>query len=293
MIQKIGQLVDSSGNLPRDIIAKYDIKEVPLTFTFGGQKYYRENIDYSNNDFYLHMKEYPEQVPRTSAVNVNDWLKALEELYQKGCRRFIISTISSKLSATFQNAGIACNDFLSAKKDAEVELIDTNSCACGQAALEIKIAHLIKQSNLSWDDIVKRIKKIIPQVNSLFSVQELTYMKAGGRIGGATAFLGNLIKIKPVCEFINGEVQSLKAVRGRKKSLIYLTDLVASRITNINHVVIVTQNALCNDDEDFMIDYLRSKLNYQDEIYRGFVGTTVGAHSGPGSIGIGFIEERL
>lgn len=290
MKEKIAQLMDSAGNLPRDIFGRYTLREVPLYFSFDNNQYFRENIDISNKEFYLHMKKYPRQVPKTSAPNVYDWLNIIKELYDEGYNRFIVTTIASKLSASYNNAAAAFNMFQKTAQDIQVEVLDSQTCACGQAALEIKIAQMIQAGQMSWEEIVSRTKELIFKTASLFTVEELTYMKAGGRIGGAAAFLGSLIKIKPICEFINGTVHPVSVARVRKKALQYLIDICASRIGNLQESVIVAQNALCEEDEQFMVDGLKDRLGQDIQIYRSQVGTSVGSHSGPGSIGVGFVN---
>lgn len=291
MNEKIAQLADSAGNLPREMLEQYAIKEVPLYFSFDQEHYYRENIDCSNTDFYLHMKNEPQQIPKTSAPSIYDWLKGYREMYERGYNKFIVTTIASKLSASYQNALLARDMFRESIKDAKVEIFESGTCACGQAALEIKIAHMINCQKLGWEDITKRIGQVIPNAVSLFTVQELTYMLAGGRIGGAAAMLGNLVKIRPVCEFVNGVVHPIKAVRGRKRSLEYLINTCASRMKNVRNSVIITQQALCEEDELFIIKELKQKLGQDIHIFRSSVGTSVGSHSGPGAIGVGFIGD--
>ncbi|HWP96602.1 MAG TPA: DegV family protein [Syntrophomonadaceae bacterium] len=293
MNEEIAYLVDSAGSLPRGILKEYQIMEVPFYYTFDGKTYFRENVDGDNADFFRHMQEHPQQVPHTAAPNVNDWMQAFQKVGQQGFRKIIVTTISSGLSASFQNAHLARNMYLSSEEAAEIEIevMTSSSCACGQAALEIKIAQMIHENQLSWEEICLRAKALIPGLTTLFTVKNLIYMKAGGRIGGATAFMGRLINIKPICEFINGVVRPLKAVRGSKKALMAMADECCSRIKQVANPVICTQNALCEEDETFMIDYLHSLLGYDGPIYRGMLGAVVGAHSGPGSIGIGYVGE--
>lgn len=293
MREKIAHLVDSAGNLPREILNKYQIIEIPFYYTFDGKTYFRENVDEDNANFFRHMQEHPQQVPRTAAPNVNDWLQAFQRVCQQGFHKIIVTTISSGLSASFQNASLARNMYLLSEEahETEIEIMASSSCACGQAALEIKIAQMIHDDQLSWEEICLRVKALIPGLTTLFTVKNLIYMKAGGRIGGATAFMGRLINIKPICEFINGVVRPLKAVRGSKKALMAMADECCSRIKQVTNPVICVQNALCEEDESFMIDYLHSLLAYDGPIYRGMLGAVVGAHSGPGSIGIGYVGE--
>lgn len=287
----IAQIVDSAGNLPRNTLYKYNITEVPLYFSFNDDTYYRENVDCSNEDFYLRMQENPQQAPKTCAVNTYDWLQCFNELYEKGHKSLIVTTIAGKLSATYQNAIKAREMFLAAVNNARVEIIDTQTCACGQAALEIRIAQMIHELNLSWAELLDRAQAMIPNTTSLFSVRELTYMKAGGRIGGAAAFLGNIMKIQPICEFIQGSVHPIKAVRSRPRALKSMVDICAGRIANVKNTIVVTQNALCEDDELLIVELIKNKLGPELQIFRSRVGTSVGAHSGPGAIGIGLVSE--
>nr|WP_312576251.1 DegV family protein [Sedimentibacter sp.] len=290
MNNTICQIVDSSGSLPLNLIKKYNISEVPFYFKFKNTNYYKENVDYKMTEFYKHMEEYPDDIPKTSSPNIYDWLTIFDEQYAKGVKRYIVTTISSKLSSSHQTAIAAKKIFEEKNNDVNIEVISSNTCACGQAALEIGIAKMI-DSGKEFVDIINKIHKIVKNTNTLFVVNSLTYMKAGGRIGGATAFLGKLINIKPLCEFINGEVHPIKAIIGRKKSLKAMIDVAVSRIIDINKMIIIVQHAECKEDMEYICDYLREKTNNSIQIYNSNLGITVGAHSGPGAIGIGFIEQ--
>lgn len=290
MNKTICQIVDSSGSLPREFIKQYNISEVPFYFKFENTDYYRENVDYGINEFYKHMEEHPDDVPKTSAPNIHDWLTVFEEQYDKGAREYIVTTISSKLSASFQTAISAKEIFEEKNNDANIEVINSNTCACGQGALEIEIAKMIDSAR-KFGDIIETIHKMITNINTLFVVDSLKYMKAGGRIGGATASLGTILNIKPVSEFIDGEVHLIKMIHGRRKSLKAMIDIAVSRIIDINKVTITIQNAECQEDADYMSRYLREKTNDGCQIFTRSLGITVGAHSGPGAIGIGFVEH--
>jgi DegV family protein with EDD domain len=116
-------------------------------------------------------------------------------------------------------------------------------------------------------------------------------MKAGGRIGGATAFVGKMINIKPVCEFINGVVHPIRPVRSRHKALQTLVNEAVKRMARIQDAVICVQHALCQEDAEFLIQQLREKLNYSRPIYESPVGAVIGSHSGPTAIGIGIVPD--
>lgn len=289
MSKTICQIVDSSGSLPRDFVKEYNISEVPFYFKFENTDYYQENVDYETTKIYKHMEEHPNDVPKTSTPNIHDWLTVFEEQYIIGFKKFIVTTISSKLSTSFQTAISAKKEFKERHNDVHIEVINSNTCACGQAALEIGIAKMIA-SDRGFGDIIETIYKMVANTSSLFVVNSLTYMKAGGRIGGATAFLGKIANIKPVCEFIDGEVHPIKAIIGRKKSLKAMIDVATSRIADIDKMIVIIENAVCQQDADYMYNYLREKTNSSCQIFNSNLGITVGAHSGPGAIGIGFVE---
>jgi len=290
MNKTICQILDSSGSLPRDFIKQYNISEVPFYFKFDSTNYYRENVDYEISEFYKHMEKHPDDVPKTSAPNIYDWLAMFEEQYARGAKKYIVTTISSKLSSSFQTAISAKEIFEERNNDVHIEVISSNTCACGQAALEIGIAKMI-DSDRDFGDIIETIHKMVTNISTLFVVNSLTYMKAGGRIGGATAFLGKLINIKPVCEFMDGVVHPIKAIRGRNRSLKTMIDVAVSRIIDINKMIIIIQNAECQADADYICNYLRKKTNYSGQLFESNLGIIVGAHSGPGAIGIGYVEH--
>lgn len=289
MKRKIAQIVDSAGSIPREILERYRIGEVPFHINFGQQQY-RENVNISGKEFYQRMKKEPDLIPKTSAPGVYEWIEAFAQKYKDGFRDIIVTTIAQPLSVSVQSAAIAAHAFIEAYPDANVQVVETHTCACGQEVLEIRIASLIESGKLNINELVKRVEELIPQVVSLFSVNELTYMRAGGRIGGATAFLGKLIKIKPVCEFVDGVVQPIKAVRSRTKALSIMVDEAVKRIKRPEKTVICVQHAFCEENAEFLIARLREKLDFYGPIYQSPVSAIVGAHSGPGAIGIGFVE---
>jgi len=292
MSKTICQIVDSSGNLPRDFIEQHNISEVPFYFKFDNSDYYRENVDYSTNEFYKHLENNPDVIPKTSAPNIYDWLTVFEEQYARGAKKYIVTTISSKLSTSFQAAVSAKKIFEEKYNDIKMAVISSNTCACGQAALEIGIAKMI-DSGREFGDIAEKTNKLVTNVSTLFAINTLKYMKSGGRIGGASAFLGKLISIKPVCEFVDGVVLPIKAVIGRKYSLKAMIDVAVSRIIDVKKLIIIIQNAECQEDAGYIINYLRERTNYTGQIYKSDLGIIVGAHSGPGAIGIGFVGHPM
>jgi DegV family protein with EDD domain len=289
-MSKIAQIVDAASNLPKEIVEKYNILKIPFYITFNGKDYLVQGKDISDEEFYKKMAENPNNAPKTAAPSPEDWFNAFKERYDKGFKEIIATTISSDLSACYQNASIAKNDFTQQYQDSKITLIDTRICTAGQAALEIKIAQLINSGKKLFEEISKIAKESIKKTTTVFTVKTLKYMRAGGRIGGATQFVGTLLNIKPIMEFVDGVVKPIKSARSRKRSLDEMVNIIADRIKDPKKVILCTRNAMCEEDEEYMLGKLREKLNYEDEIYSGTLGAVIGAHSGPGAIGIGFTE---
>lgn len=289
MNKTICLVVDSSGNLSRDFLKQHNISEVSFYFKFKNTDYFKENIDYETSDFFKHMEKDPDDIPKTSAPNPHDWLSSFEEQYAKGARKYIVTTISSTLSSSFQTATIAKQIFEDKYDDIQIEVIDSNTCAGGQAALEIWIAKMIL-GDKKYNYIIDAIYKLLPDLNTIFVVDSLKYMNAGGRIGEAAMFLGKVINIKPISELVKGEVKVIKPMIGRKKSLRKMVDVAISRIENIYNTIIVIQNAGFQQDAEYLYDYIKETTNNKAEIFKSNLGITVGAHTGPGTMGIGFLE---
>lgn len=294
MKNQICLIVDSSSSLPRDVIAQYGIGEVSFYYRFGENDYTHEKAGSGIQDFYLHMEQDPYDLPHTAAPNIEDWDKVLEEWYQKGAKDFILMTIASALSASLMSADSAGRMLKERHEDVRITAFDSMTCACGLGAFEIAVAQMI-EAGWPYERIVETAESMTKpgQITSLFTVRDLTYMKAGGRIGGAAAFIGNLVSIKPVCEFIDGVVHPVRAVPGRRRSLRSMIDTAVSRIDDPEHTIITMQHALYPEDAEFMVRHLHDRMGQELPVYVTDLGIVVGTHSGPGAIGIGLARSMI
>lgn len=285
-------IVDSSSSLPRETLEQYGIGEVPFYYRFSGTEYQREHAGSGTDEFYGHMERDPRDIPKTAAPNIEDWGRTMETWYEKGARQFIIMTIASALSASLMSADQAGKQMEERHPDVQVVAFDSMTCACGLESFEIAVAEMI-EAGWPFEKIVETAKSMTKAgvVTSLFTVRELTYMRAGGRIGGAAAMMGRLTGIKPVCEFIDGVVHMVKPIPGRRRSLKYMVDTAVSRMTDIEHQIISVQHALFPEDADFIVKYFHEKIGFPKRVHVSNLGIVVGTHSGPGAIGIGFVRN--
>ncbi|RAO99405.1 fatty acid-binding protein DegV [Petrotoga sp. 9PW.55.5.1] len=287
---KIGIIADSGGYLPSEVLEKYDVSLVPFYITLDGENYLVQGKDITDKELYKKMKDDPNLLPKTSAPNPEDWYNNILSKYEKGHKNILITTISSKLSSSFSNANVAKESFEKKYPDCKIKIIDTKTCSGGQAALENKIYEIIEKGKNTIEQLYEISKGLIEKTHTIFTVKSLKYMSAGGRIGGAAKFLGMMLRVNPISEFIEGEVKPIKLARSRKKALEGMADIVVTRISNLSNLIFHTRNALFDEDENYFVNLLKEKLNGKVEIQSGPLESVIGVHGGPGTIGIGFVE---
>lgn len=293
-MEKIGLIVDTAGDIPREIVKEFNIIEVPFFLYFEGEEnvVYKENITLQPEDFFRIMRE-KKKHPRTSQPNMEDYLKPMEELVNEGYKNILVMTLSSKFSGSNQSAQLAKDEMKKKYPDVRVEVFDTKSATLGEGIQQIIAAKMIKKGALSFDEIIKKLEIIRNKTKVFFTVEDLYFFYLGGRLGKGQAFLGNIMNLKPIMAVEDGEVAPVEKVRGRKKSLTRIAELAKENIKDYEHLVIGSPHADCPDDQLFLIEYFREITGYKGEIITRIMGTTIGAHPGPGTTGLCFFEEDL
>jgi DegV family protein with EDD domain len=293
-MEKIGLIVDTAGDLPREIVKEYNIVEVPFYLYFEGEEnvIYKENVTLQPEEFFKIMRE-KKKHPRTSQPNMEDYLKPIENLINDGYKNILIMTLSAKFSGSNQSAQLAKEETKKNYPDVRVEVFDTKSATLGEGIQQIAAAKMIRKGALSFDEIIKKLEMIRNKTKVFFTVEDLYFFYLGGRLGKGQAFLGNIMNLKPIMAVEDGEVAPIEKVRGRKKSLTRIAELAKEHIKSYEHIVIGSPHADCPDDQLFLIEYFREITGYKGEIITRIMGTTIGAHPGPGTTGLCFYEEDL
>lgn len=293
-MEKIALIVDTAGDLPRDIVREYEIKEVPFYLYFEGEEgvMYKENVTITPEEFYKIMRK-KKKHPRTAQPNMEDYLSVYEEAIKEGKDKILVMTLSAKFSGSFQSAILAKEEIKKKYPDIEVEVLDTKSATFGEGIQQITAAKMIKKGTLSFKEIIEKLKEIREKTNVIFTVEDLYFFYLGGRLGKGKALMANLMKVKPIMDIEDGEVGPIEKVRGRKKSLVRIVEIAKERIRDIDKLVIGSPHADCKEDQEFLIHLFRKETGYMGPIYTRIMGTTIGAHPGPGTTGLCFFEEDL
>jgi DegV family protein with EDD domain len=277
---KVKVVTDSTASLLPEEIARYDVRVVPLKVIFGTDVY-REGSDITNDEFYRRLAK-GSKIPTTSAPAVGDFTQVYGELAERG-HPILSLHISSKLSGTV-NAALAARDEV---PQAQIEVVDAYS---GALRMLIAPAARVAERGLSLPQLKASIEKLNASIETIGMFDTLEYVWKGGRIGGARALLGTLLRIKPLLSFRGGAVRVLGRVRTSTKAIEYILEFMGERIREgvPIHVGIVHARGL------------ESALALKKEVEATFncaelelveLGPVLGAHLGPGFFGIGFYSD--
>ena len=268
-------ICDSISDLPIEIIEKYDIEIIPLTVLFNGKEYLDgENL--SNTEFYKMLRE-SDSMPKTSQATYAQFKSVFEKYNDKD---ILYIAGSSSASGTYQSSIIAKND-----GHDNVTVFDTQNLSIGSALFVIKACEMVEKG-YSIKEIASKLEELKSSDEVIFSVDNLEYLKMGGRISSTKAILGNLLSIKPILEVKDGLVAQKSQVRGKKQIYSTLVNSLVNKYGNdlSNRTIII--GAGDNEDDFNILKETLLKEATVKELYFVNIGCVVCSHSGPGIVGI-------
>jgi DegV family protein with EDD domain len=272
-------VTDSTAYLPEATVRQYDICVVPLYVHFG-EEAFREGVELSNPEFYARLKEAPE-LPTTSQPSAGEFAQVYEELAHAG-HEILVLTISSRLSGTW-NSAMAAREML---PEAKISVVDSLTTSIGLRLL-VEAAIEATTRGATLDEVVAHIEEIKTRLHVLFVVDTLEYLAKGGRIGNAKAFLGTLLKVKPILVLQDGVIGPLEQVRSRRKALCRMLGLAQEYVnSNGAQARIALTHALAEEEAQAFSQDLQARLGCREPSISE-LGPVIGTHTGPGVIGIG------
>lgn len=280
-------VTDSSCDIDAATLNKWNVKFFPLVFAFNGEDKEYNNGDLTSKEFYERMRN--GEIAHTSAANVDTISKVFEVELQNG-NDILYIAFSSGLSTTYNSGRIAAEDMRAKYPERTITVIDSLSASAGMGLL-LKLAVDKKNEGKSLQEVADFVENTKLNLCHWFTVDDLKYLKRGGRISSTVALVGTLLNIKPVLHMDNeGHLISMTKVRGRKAALKALADKVGELALNTSDTIYVSHGD-CMDDVDELNKIL--KQDYNNEIkYIADVGAVIGAHSGPGTLAIFFLGKE-
>jgi len=271
-------VTDSASDLAPDLAERHDITVVPLTIRFGDEEFL-DRRDLTPDEFWSRCATSP-VLPETSAPSPGAFQDAFEKASGAGYDGAVCICLSAALSATLQAATAAAQ---SVADDFPVRVIDSRSITMGQGLMALAAARLSAEGK-AIDDVAGLTHELITRTRVFGALDTLDYLKKGGRIGGASAFLGSLLSIKPIIEVRDGVVEAESRQRTRTRSLRYLVDKVRQQGT-IEQLSVLS--AAAPDVEDLLT--MLAEVYPREDTILADVGPIIGAHSGPGTVGVTFL----
>jgi DegV family protein with EDD domain len=277
-MSKIALVTDSTCSMPQELIDKYNITVAPQVIIWGKETF-EDGVDITPDEFYTRLKK-ASVMPSTSQATIGKFLEIYKNLLDQDYQILSI-LISSKLSGTV-NSAVQAKAML--PPDAPVEIIDSNSTAMALGFHVLTVARAILQG-ATLPECVELAQKASQHTGILFAVDTLEFLHRGGRIGGASRFLGTVLNFKPILELRDGRVEAAERVRTRTKSLSRIIELVEGQIGGRTPVRLASIHASAPEDAKIVLDEAIEKFK-PIETFSSEVSPAIGANIGPGVVGL-------
>lgn len=278
-------ITDSASDLSSDIISRCGIDVLPILVYLGDEEYKdRETLE--PKELYDNMRE--GKVYKTSQVSPQVFKEKFEE-YAKKNEPCIYIAFSSGLSGTYQSSLIAKNEVLEDYPNFDISIIDTK-CASGGFGLVVLKAAQMAMKGITKEEIVKTAEFYSKHMEHIFTVDDLEYLYRGGRVSRTAAVVGSLLNIKPILHVDEGKLIPLEKVRGRNKVLKRMMEIIEERGVNLSSQIIGITHG---DDIEIAMkakELMEERFNCKDFVIND-IGCAIGAHSGPGTLAIFFLNE--
>ena len=260
---------------------------VPLTVEFRGSVSDDRNDD-SLKEFYDGLRA--GDAAKTSAVNPESWKNAILPALEKG-KDVLVMAFSSGLSTTCQSAQIAAGELRESYPERQILVVDTLCASMGQGLL-VWYACRKRSAGAGLTEVYNWVQDNKLHLCHWFTVDDLFFLKRGGRISAATALVGTMLNIKPVLHVDDeGHLISVTKARGRKASIEALAKKVSELDGGFDNSTMFISHGDCREDADYLAKLLKEKYGAK-EVIINYVGAVIGSHSGPGTLALFFLGKH-
>jgi DegV family protein with EDD domain len=280
-MSKIALVTDSTAYLPKDMTDKYKITVAPQILIWGNETF-EDGVDILPTEYYSRLQK-ATVMPSSSQVTVSKFHEIFQRLLEQDYQILAI-LIAAKLSGTI-NSAVQAKAMLPA--GVPIEIVDSNTTAMAMGFQVLTVARAIEQG-ASMTESVQLALEATKHTGVLFAVDTLEFLHRGGRIGGGSRFLGTALNIKPILEVRDGAVEAVERVRTRSKSLTRIIELVGEQIAGRTPVRLATLHANAAEDAQIVLEEANKKLGSIESIFSE-VSPVIGAHAGPGTVGLAYM----
>ncbi len=289
-MSKFKILTESNADLSLELAQKADVHIIPMQFILDGK-------DYRNTPF---VAELPEDLfyakvragsmPTTSQINIEEFKDHAIPYLEKNIDILHIC-FSSALSGTYNSCRIAAGELMDKYPGRRVVVVDSFSASLGEGLLVYKAA-MLQQQGASMDDVIKFVQENRLKVAHWFTVDDLNHLYRGGRLSKIAAIAGTLLGVKPILNVSDeGKLEAKDKVRGRTKSIDFLVDRVVKDAVDPKNNELFVSHGDCLEDCEYFVNKIKERIKFKD-IQINYVGPTVGAHAGPGTLAVFFMADK-
>ncbi|MDZ4491738.1 DegV family protein [Bacillus cereus] len=279
-------ITDSAADLPVELLQAYDIDLIPLRVYDEAETEYLDGVTLESVTLLQKMRE--GAVYRTSLPSLETFQEKFVS-YAKEGNPCIYLAFSSELSGTYQSSVVIKEEVKETYANLDLEIIDTKCASLGQGLVVLEAAKMAKDG-ASKEDILKRVDFLMSHMEHIFTVADLQYLVRGGRLSKVAGFIGGLLNIKPILNVEEGKLVPLEKVRGKKKVLSRIVDIMEERGKDLKGQTI----GMTHGDDLETAEALKLLITerFGCEVFIvNTIGAAIGAHTGPGVITLFFLNE--
>jgi DegV family protein with EDD domain len=278
-------VTDTSGNLPTPLVKEYDLKMIPFAYFINGERFTCLDTESFDGDaFYALLKN---TEVKTTQINPAEYADFFEPFLKEG-KDVIYVAMSSGISGSCQSASIGAQMLLERYPDRTIEVIDTRGASLGEGLVAVAAAKM-RDEGLSTQEAAKRLRMLSERMFNVFTVNDLLFLRRGGRLSNLSAIVGTVLGIKPILKGgEDGQISAFDTVRSRKRSVKALASQYEKYVVNAGEQTIGIAHAACREDAEMLIDLIKNGEHPPKDILLVDYEPVTGAHVGPGALALFF-----
>ena len=280
-------ITDSGCDLSTGLLENMDVKKVPLSVLFRGETR-ADSVDEGIKDFYDGLRA--GDIATTAAVNPEGWKTVIEPAFLAGQDALVLA-FSSGLSTTYQSAVIAAQELMEQYPHRKAYVVDTLCASLGEGLL-VHYAYRKRAEGLTLEDLRDWVEENKLHLCHWFTVDDLMFLKRGGRISATTALVGTMLQIKPILHVDDeGHLISVSKARGRKAAIDTLAKKAAELGEGFDNETMFISHGDCIEDAQYLAQILKERCGVK-QVHLGHVGAVIGSHAGPGVLALFFLGKH-
>lgn len=278
-------VTDTSGNLPTPLAKNYELKMIPFAYYIEGERFTCLDTEAFDGDSFYSLLKTTEV--KTSQINPQEYADFFEPFLKDG-KDVVYVAMSSGISGSCQSASIGAEMLKEAYPDRVIEIVDTRGASLGEGLVAVEAARL-RDRWLSAEEAAKRLRVHSERMFNVFTVNDLMFLRRGGRLSNLSAIVGTVLGIKPILKGgEDGQISAFDTVRSRKRSIKALASQYEKYVVNAENQTIGIAHAACREDAEELIRQIKASANPPKDILLVDYEPVTGAHVGPGALALFF-----